>query len=326
MKEEPSSSQESQNTASSYDSVGSHNNCHDHTLTYLTAKSPYDPEVFATLRNSVLRALSGESLPHGMSEGPFCFGDSENGYTIAYSFRLTDSKARGRVRKYAFVALAGKDAYRAFKACPLLWEAFALMSKIIEQAAQRHHDEQEQQEQRERDAKLAEDSQAGFTHPSSFLLPYARDNDGKLRGRAAHGHTVPMNLAEIIGDETIFAVIHQYFVHVLRRLGDKFGGLPVADGKQMVYQTTVDDGESSGAPTPTRTNSDMLADMTIDDNEQESATISKSSNGTSVISTNSTKQQVESVSPVPNKTRQKLQQSRHASLPAQSNLQQRVAV
>jgi len=200
-----------------------------------------------------------------MSEGPFCFGDSTSGYTIAYSFRLTDPKARGRVRRYAFVALAGTDTYRAFKACPMLWEAFALMSKIIEQAAQRYQDEQEQQQQRERDEQMAQDAKAGYTNISSFLTQRPRDSDGHPR---RVGQTVPMGLAEIIGDENIFAVLHQYFVHVLRRLGDKFGGLPVTDAKKMVYQTTCNDLEQVGEEGKSvKVCADMMADMTMEQDE-----------------------------------------------------------
>lgn len=259
---EPSSSQDSRDTtAASYDSTRPHSNCHDHTLTYITSKSPYDADIFATLRNSVVRALSGEQLPHGMSEGPFCFGDSTSGYTIAYSFRLTDPKARGRVRRYAFVALAGKNAYRAFKACPMLWEAFALMSKTIEQAAQRYQDEQEQQQQHERDEQLANEAKTGYTNISSFLTQRPRDPDGQPR---RVGQTLPMDLAEIIGDENIFAVLHQYFVHILRCLGDKFGGLPVTDAKKIFFQTTANQqDEVVGSVLPSKDSSDMLADLEL---------------------------------------------------------------
>ena len=171
----------------------SHDDCHDHTLTYLTAKSPEDPESYSLLRASVIRTLSCELLPRGMSDGPFCFGDSNTGYTIAYVFRLTDPKARGRRRAYAFVALAGKDASRAFRACPLLWEAFASMANGIEQAAQRHQDEQQRKEQ--------EDNKTGkrnYTPVSSFLTQRMVDPDGQPR---RVGQTSPRSLAEIIGDE-----------------------------------------------------------------------------------------------------------------------------
>ena len=205
--------------------------CHDHTLTYLTAKSPENPESFAQLRASVIRTLSCELLPRGMSDGPLCFGDSSTGYTIAYVFRLTDPKARGRRRAYAFIALAGKDASRAFQACPMLWEAFASMAKGIESAAQRHQDAQRRREEKE--ATSPDARSRNYTPVSSFLTSRASDPAGHSR---RVGHAVPRSLSEIVGDENIFTILHQYFVALLRCLGDQFGGLPLAE-KPSVYQS-----------------------------------------------------------------------------------------
>lgn len=263
--DQPSSSQDSQvSSMASISSTGAHSDCHDHTLTYLTSKSPDDIDVYAQLRTSVVRALSYEALPRGMSEGPFCFGDASTGYTIAYVFRLTDAKARGRRRTYSFVALAGKDAYRAFKACPMLWDAFGTMAKAIEQAAQQHQDELELKQQKEKEEQLSTSLQKGYTEPSSFLTQRPRDPDGQPR-RA--GQTQPRSLAEIIGDENIFAILHQYFVAVLRCLGDRFGGLPLAESSSMVYHTTANDQESVGGNLTARVSSDELADLQIEEDE-----------------------------------------------------------
>ena len=218
----------------SFRSVGSvESQCHDHLLTYLTVQSPDDPKDFSTLRASVIRTLSCELLPRGMSDGPFCFGDSTTGYTIAYVFRLTDPKARGRRRAYAFVALAGRDARRAFRACPMVWEAFATMAKAIEEAAHRSQDEQKEKEEKERDSKKG----SNYTPISSFLTQRAVDPDGFPR-RA--GQISPRSLAEIIGDEKIFAILHQFFVALLRCLGERFGGMPLAS-QDAVYHTSVDE-------------------------------------------------------------------------------------
>ena len=218
----------------SFRSVGSvDSQCHDHLLTYLTVQSPDDPKDFSTLRASVIRTLSCELLPRGMSDGPFCFGDSTTGYTIAYVFRLTDPKARGRRRAYAFVALAGRDTRRAFRACPMVWEAFATMAKAIEEAAHRSQEEQKDKEEKERDNKKGSD----YTPISSFLTQRAVDPDGFPR-RA--GQTSPRSLADIIGDEKIFAILHQFFVALLRCLGERFGGMPLAS-QNAVYHTSVDE-------------------------------------------------------------------------------------
>jgi Vesicle coat protein involved in Golgi to plasma membrane transport len=178
-----------------------------------------------------------------MSDGPFCFGDSATGYTIAYVFRLTDPKARGRRRAYAFVALAGKDASRAFRACPMVWEAFAAMARGIEEAAQRSQDAQKQKQEEQRQT----DKNRNYTPISSFLTQRTVDPDGFPR-RA--GQVSPRSLAEIVGDEHIFALLHQYFVAILRCLGDRFGGLPFSD--QAVYQTTIND------PAPTKVHTRLV--------------------------------------------------------------------
>lgn len=280
--EEPSSSQESQTSSiTSYGSVGSQGDCHDHTLTYLTSKGPDDQETFAKLGKSVIRALSCEVLPRGMSEGPFCFGDTTSGYTIAYVFRLTDPKARGRRRAYAFVALAGKDAHRAFKACPMLWKAFGTMSKIIEQAAQRYQDEQEFQQQKAREEELSRENQAGYTSISSFLTQRPRDPDGQPR-RA--GQTQPRSLAEIIGDENIFAILHGYFVHVLRCLGDRFGGLPLVEDNNTIYSTVHEDVGSTDT-IPTRVSADILASLSLEDVSEESQRSQSTPTGPKVTTT-----------------------------------------
>jgi hypothetical protein len=204
--------------------------CHDHTLTYLTAKSPESPTSYTTLRAAVIRTLSCEVLPRGMSDGPLCFGDPTTGYTIAWVFRLTDPVARGRRRAYAFVALAGRDTARAFRACPMVWEAFAAVAKGIETKAQLYQEA----------GKVRDEPANGrdYTPVSSFLTQRVTDPDGHPRGTRS---VPPRSLADIVGDEHIFTYLHQYFVAVLRCLGDRFGGLPLVDaGAGEVFQTKAD--------------------------------------------------------------------------------------
>ena len=269
-RDEPSSSQESQiSSISSVGSADSHRDCHDHMLTYLTSKSPDDPEDYATLRASVIRALSCELLPRGMPEGPICFGDTTTGYTIAYVFRLTDSKARGRRRTYAFVALAGKDGQRAFKAAPILFEAFSTIAKIIEHQAQKTQDDQDLQQQKERDEKLSPGKSSEYSEISSFLTQRPRDPDGQPR-RA--GQTQPRSLADILDHDTIFVEIHQYFIYVLHVLGAKFGGIPVAEHKSTIHQTDKGEAEVSKPRFPARVSSDILENLDIEDEPDIAAT------------------------------------------------------
>lgn len=244
--EEPrlSSSQESSegsDGASSLRSCGSlFSSCHDHLLTYLTSRNPDDPDHFSALRASVIRTLSRELLPAGMSDGPFCFGDSTSGYTIAYVFRLPDPKARGRRRLYAFVALAGNDASRAFHACPLVWEAFSKMAKSIEAAAVESQEAQRKKDEEEQEAGKARN----YTPVSSFLVQRAVDPNGNPRKA---GQIAARSLADIVGNDKIFSEIHSYFVSLLYHLGTMYGGLPVS-GSNADCQTTVqEDGLDSKA-------------------------------------------------------------------------------
>jgi len=150
----------------------------------------------------------------------------------------------------------------------MLWEAFATMAKTIERAAQRYQDEQELERQRQMDEELVKDNRAGYTNISSFLTQRPVDPDGNPR---RVGQTVPRSLAEIIGDENIFAILHQYFVAVLRCLGDQFGGLPLAEHDQkMAYQTVANEQDGiDESKMPHRVTSDMLAALKIDDEDDE---------------------------------------------------------
>ncbi|KAL9110330.1 MAG: hypothetical protein Q9227_005061 [Pyrenula ochraceoflavens] len=207
-------------TSSSEDST-----CHNHELTYLTLRSPPLAEKYALLRAAVIRTLSCEALPHGTTSGPFAFGDSVNGYTIAYVFRLPDPKARGRRRNYAFMALAGTDSSRAFRACPLIWRMFTAMAESLNKAAEFYQAEQTRKEvEQEEKGNKAKGDSAHITNVSAFLTRRTVDPDGHPR-RA--GGITPRSLAEIIGNEMIFAEIHRQFSVLLQKLGELLGGLPL---------------------------------------------------------------------------------------------------
>ena len=186
-----------------------------------------------------------------MSDGPICFGDSTAGYTIAYVFRLTDPKARGRRRAYAFVALAGRDAGRAFKSAPMVWEAFAAVAKGIEEKAAIF---QEQVKRREEEGLT---KCKDYTPVSSFLTQRVTDPDGHPRATRL---VPPRSLAKIVGDENIFTYLHQYFVAVLRCLGDRFGGLPLSD-TPAVYQTTADEEGFKESQVPKKLHAEIVDEM-----------------------------------------------------------------
>lgn len=224
-------------------SVASDASCHTHILTYLSLRGPPNPADYALLRRSSIRTLSCELLPRGLSSGPLCFGDSVAGYTIAYIFRLPDPMARGKRRSYALVALAGKDAGRAFRACPIIWRAFGRIASSIVTAAENFQEEEKRREEQSNSANKAAGRQ--YNPVSSFLTGRAMDPTGNSRRL---GQIRARNLAEIVGNEYIFTELHAHFVALLQQLGSMFGGVPISDERFVC--STVGDEETAGANQP----------------------------------------------------------------------------
>lgn len=221
-------------------SVASDVSCHNHILTYLSLRGPPNPADYALLRRSSIRTLSCELLPRGLSSGPLCFGDSNAGYTIAYIFRLPDPMARGKRRSYALVALAGKDARRAFRACPIIWRTFDRIATSIYTAAEKFQEEEEKR----RDAQNNAANRSGnrqYTPVSSFLTGRAVDPDGQLR---RPGQVRARNLTEIVGNPYLFAEIHGSFVALLQQLGTIFGVPPISE-ERFICSTVNEEGETS---------------------------------------------------------------------------------
>jgi hypothetical protein len=211
-------------TSESVQSHSSDASCHTHVITYLTLRGPPNPADYALLRRSSIRTLSCELLPRGLLAGPLSFGDAVAGYTIAYIFRLADPRARGRRRSYALIAMAGKDAGRAFRACPVIWRAFSNIAMAITAAAERFQEEEKRREDGDDDSSKAKGR--NYTPVSSFLTGRTVDPDGYPR-RA--GGIKAKSLAEIVGNDSIFAEIHAQFVALLHQLGAVLGGFPLPE-------------------------------------------------------------------------------------------------
>jgi hypothetical protein len=216
-------------------------------ITYLSLHGPPNPADYALLRRSSIRTLSCELLPRGLSSGPFSFGDADAGYTIAYIFRLPDPMARGKRRSYALVALAGKDAGRAFRACPVIWRVFGRIAAGIVNAAERFQEEQKRREEGSNGSNGSSNNatpKAGgrnYTPVSSFLTGRTVDPDGQPR-RA--GQIRARNLAEIVGNEYVFTELHAQFVALLQQLGSMFGGLPISEERFVCSTVGGDDDEN----------------------------------------------------------------------------------
>ncbi|PGG95117.1 hypothetical protein AJ79_10248 [Helicocarpus griseus UAMH5409] len=210
-------------------SSSSETSCHTHIINYLSFRGPPNPSDYALLRSASIRTLSCELLPRGLSSGPLSFGDSAAGYTIAYVFRLPDPMARGKRRSYALIALAGRDAGRAFRACPVIWRVFGRIAASIVNAAERF----QETEKRREEGPISTGSMANgrnYTPISSFLTGRTLDPDGQPR-RA--GQIRARNLAEIVGNEYIFAELHAQFVALLQQLCSMFGGPRIPDDRSV---------------------------------------------------------------------------------------------
>ncbi|KAL2014142.1 hypothetical protein VTN00DRAFT_1667 [Thermoascus crustaceus] len=225
-------------------SVSSDSSCHTHILTYLSLRGPPNPADYALLRRSSIRTLSCELLPRGLSSGPLCFGDSDAGYTIAYIFRLPDPMARGKRRSYALVALAGKDAGRAFRASPVIWRTFGRIASGIVSAAERYQEEEKRREEQSYGSNKI--GGRNYTPVSSFLTGRTVDPDGQPR-RA--GQIRARNLAEIVGNEMIFAELHAQFVALLQQLGSMFGGVPISEERFVCSTVAADEDANSSQRT-----------------------------------------------------------------------------
>ncbi|KAL3477799.1 vesicle coat protein [Aspergillus californicus] len=210
--------------------------CHTHILTYLSLRGPPNPADYALLRRSSIRTLSCELLPRGLSSGPLCFGDSTAGYTIAYIFRLPDPMARGKRRSYALVALAGKDARRAFRACPIIWRAFDRIATSIYSAAEKFQEDEKRRDEQNKTTNRSGTRQ--YTPVSSFLTGRALDPDGQLR---RPGQVRARNLTEIVGNQYVFAEIHGSFVALLQQLGSMFGSPPISE-ERFICSTVNEEG------------------------------------------------------------------------------------
>ncbi|KAI9876623.1 MAG: hypothetical protein M1830_006064 [Pleopsidium flavum] len=213
--------------------------CHTHTLTYLTTRTSPSPHTYSLLRRASIRTISSELLPRGLSSGPLSFGDPIAGYTIAYVFRVPDPLARGHRRTHALLALAGKDASRAFRASPCVWRAFERIASAIVASAERVArgsavDEDARTLNNENNttanAKRHPRHQRTFTPVSSFLSGRNMDPDGyPISGASLWGRSPQKSLAELVGNEYLFAELHMEFVALLQALGKGFGGWPGGD-------------------------------------------------------------------------------------------------
>ncbi|KAF2121836.1 vesicle coat protein [Lophiotrema nucula] len=229
---------------------------HTHTLNYKSTSQPQSPTTYSLLRRTCIRTLSCEALPTGKSSGPIMFGDPVAGYTIAYIFRLPDPRARGHMRTYALIAMAGRDCRRASRAMVKVTEVFesianrmiALAQRVLERessgsALNLSHSRPQTaipsttpplgtsassmpvftspQKERVSSSVASSPTTRNITPVSSFLSAKRLDPDGYPRVTSEVMRA--KSLTEIVGMENFFVELHAKFCGLLHSLIKDFG-------------------------------------------------------------------------------------------------------
>ncbi|KAJ4332882.1 hypothetical protein N0V87_008012 [Didymella glomerata] len=215
-------------------------NMHTHTLTYISTNQPQSPTTYSSLKRTCMRTLSTEVLPRGNSSGAIMFGDPVAGYTIAYIFRIQDSRARGSIKHYALIAMVGRDCRKATKAMVKVTEVFQGIANRITALAEKVERESRPtsaiadtpplgtsasslppmftspQKVRDISSTASSPTTRNITPVSSFLSAKRIDPDGFPR--VSRDTTRPKSLAEIVGQENFFVELHRDFCQLLHFL------------------------------------------------------------------------------------------------------------
>ncbi|KAF7532109.1 hypothetical protein G7054_g8260 [Neopestalotiopsis clavispora] len=190
------------------------------------------------------------------SGGPIFFGDSINGYTTAYIFRIPDMHARGRKRVYAFLALTTHRERLAMKVFGFIAAAFRDLAQwvqdLAEAEAEREREKLEEQggpnssrssytggfERGPRDSGIGlglgggsiseRDRDRDRDSGSSFLTGGNRTGFANRMGMGGYmgpGGFAPKarGLAELVGLPDFFIELHTRFVRLLLELGVVLG-------------------------------------------------------------------------------------------------------
>lgn len=181
----------------------SSSSCHTHTRNYISTSNPINPNIYSLFRKLVLRTLTGEELPRGLTSGKLAFDDAADRTTVAYKFRLSDPFARGGYRFYALIALAGGGNWGAFRAAARIWERFQVIADWLAVKVDEHLATVQ--------PPSTSSSSSEKTDASSYL-PVSSFLTGRDRPRAR-------GLTEMTGDDHIFAALHLEFVSLRKELG-----------------------------------------------------------------------------------------------------------
>ena len=194
---------------------------------------------YSSLRRAIVRTLSGEQLPRGLTSGRLFFGNASDGYTIAYTFRLNDRYARGGGRLYSFVALVhpspGLGVMVVYRVIGRIWRRFEEMAEWLGGKVEK---EKRRAEGDEMEGGATESTFAGGNVGGSGGAGGSEGGGGSYRGAGgsfltsrnpAHlnnpwgirmqGPTLRgRGLVEMTGDERVFAKVHMRFLECLQEV------------------------------------------------------------------------------------------------------------
>ncbi|CAL1546523.1 unnamed protein product [Lymnaea stagnalis] len=168
-------------------------------VSYVSTQQPYNPEVFARIRQACIRSLSSEVCPG--REGPIFFGDKQCGHVLSYTFYVPDSQARGMHRWYS-IMIVMMDKIYLLNSWPFLVPHMRIVIENLQNKAQKVYN-QEEAKCPQRPLRLG-----ARVDPSNFI---------KQRG----GTKPARSLQELTGDKNVFRMLHVAFLWILKSCGNR---------------------------------------------------------------------------------------------------------
>ncbi|KAH9495447.1 hypothetical protein Btru_015120 [Bulinus truncatus] len=168
-------------------------------VSYVSTQQPYNPEVFARIRQACIRSLSSEVCPG--REGPIFFGDSQCGHVLSYTFYIPDNQARGMHRWYS-ILIVMMDKIYLLNSWPFLVPHLRIVIENLQSKAAKVY-EQEEAKCPQRPLRLG-----ARVDPTNFI---------KQRG----GNKPALSLQELTGDKNVFRMLHVAFLWILKACGNR---------------------------------------------------------------------------------------------------------
>ncbi|CAD5211544.1 unnamed protein product [Bursaphelenchus okinawaensis] len=197
--------------------VGIVSNDHEAQTSYVSTQVPINDRVYQLVKQTCVRSLSVEiSSPLYVEptysinpkviksedfekEGAVLYGDQENGYTLSYTFKLKDAKARGFQRSYSLVVVS-MDHYMLLNNYDYFLNGFAaIITRLQNRAVSVFTMEQDSGG----DVALATAvNRIGFLPTTFFPKKFCLDTS--------------RSLTTIVGNNEIYNVLHRQMLYLLR--------------------------------------------------------------------------------------------------------------